>query len=117
MGKTETKAVVIALLILGIGFFYTTLQDRFTGYTALQNWKDSAEQFSANEESSIIVQQEDVQFIEQPQEKQQPIFEDYTPAIPSSSLEGKQKFIDILRTQGAQKSCFVPEELKGIIIC
>lgn len=107
----ETKMVIIALLILAVGFFYTTLQDKFTGYASSQGEKDIEEQEYPSYESS------DAQNFEVYQEEQQLISEQRTLPRPLPALDEQKKFIEALKANGALSTCSVPEALQEIIRC
>ena len=57
--QAEAKVVILALLILSIGFFYTNMRDHVTGYASTQksvdiNSKDIDKQKTQRKASSYV---------------------------------------------------------------
>ena len=66
MALAETKVVVIALLILAVGFFYTNVRDGTTGYASVQKNVDVEEYGFAAEKDYQAKEIDQVLQIEQP---------------------------------------------------
>ncbi len=70
MASAETK-VVIALLILAVGFFYTSARDRMTGYVPAQKTVDMEEYgFTADESDQAL------QTVQQTEQQKEPVKEE-----------------------------------------